>query len=242
MTSNTDINAISISNLCKSFGARTVLKNLDLTVSSGESLGLFGANGAGKTTLIRILATITRITSGEVTIQGMNLNRNGSNIRRAIGMVTHENLLYGDLTGYENLQFYARLYSLKDYKKQIHQLTERLKITNELNEKVRTLSHGTRKRFDIARALLHNPRILLLDEPETGLDSETFETLAELLDSHKSTGGSSIMTTHNVERGLSISDKVAIISRGRISYEARKDSLDSETFLKRYSDLAGDLN
>ena len=242
MTSNTDTNAISVSNLCKSFGARTVLKNLDLTVSSGESLGLFGANGAGKTTLIRILATLTRITSGEVTIHGMNLNRNGSNIRRVIGMVTHENLLYGDLTGYENLQFYARLYSLKDYKKQIHQLTERLKITNELNEKVRTLSHGTRKRFDIARALLHNPRILLLDEPETGLDSETFETLAELLDSHKSTGGSSIMTTHNVERGLSISDKVAIISRGRISYEARKDSLDSETFLKRYSDLAGDLN
>lgn len=242
MTSNTDINAISISSLCKSFGARTVLKNLDLTVSSGESLGLFGANGAGKTTLIRILATIARITSGQVTIHGVNLNRNGSRVRRSIGMVTHENLLYGDLTGYENLQFYARLYSLKDYRKKIHQLADRLKITNELNEKVQTLSHGTRKRFDIARALLHNPQILLLDEPETGLDNETFETLAELLDSHKSTGGSSVITTHNVERGLSISDKVAIMSRGQISYEARRESLNLETFLKRYSDLTEGSN
>ena len=202
--------------LVKRFGRASALKDVDLTVHADETLVLFGHNGAGKTTLLYIAATLMRPTSGEVRYGGRLPSEHGDEIRRDIGLVSHQSFLYPDLTVRENLELYARLYSLAAGR--VGEALERSGLAARRDAAVRSLSRGMLQRLTIARALLHEPRLLLLDEPYTGLDPAAAERLSDRLAELKSEHRAIILTTHNLDRGLAIADRVAVIERGRIVF------------------------
>jgi len=225
---------IEIRGLVKSFGHKAVLKGIDLEVSDGQFLTLVGPNGAGKTTLIRILSTLSKATSGTVWMDGFDLADASVDIRRHMGLVSHQTLLYGDLTPDENLRFYGRMYDVPDLEERIGAVLRQVGLEGRRHDPVRTFSRGMQQRLAIARAILHRPSVLLLDEPDTGLDQHAAEMLHELLATVGTQGRTVLMTTHNLERGLSMGDRVAILAGGRIAYEADKSALDVEGFREVY--------
>ena len=196
---------------------------------------ILGPNGSGKTTLIKTLATLIRPDSGTVRIGGLEAKRSGQRIRRVIGVVTHDSLLYDDLTGYENLKFFARMFRLDKVEDRIAAVTKRMGMTDRLDQKVGTLSHGMKKRFSIARALLHDPLILIMDEPESGLDQEALSLLEKVIADRTDPYRTVLMTTHNLERGLALSDRMAIISRGRIAYQESLEAVGPDALKKQYA-------
>lgn len=217
--------AIQISDLNKAFGRTPVLRGLDLEVPWGQVLTVLGPNGSGKTTLIRTLATLSKADSGSVRIGGLDLSRSGKAIRRAIGVVMHDTLLYDDLTGRENLRFFTRLYGIENPETKVASVVERMGMTSRLDQKVGTLSHGMKKRFSIARALLHDPIILLMDEPESGLDQDALSMLDDVITDKSMPNRTVIMTTHNLDRGMALGDRVAILSNGRIVFHESLDEV-----------------
>ncbi len=218
--------AIEIQGLTKSFGNHLALKGIDLKVRQGETVVIFGPNGAGKTTLIKVLATIMNPTSGRVLVGGLGLKNNAEKIRRRIGVVTHQTFLYGNLTAYENLEFYSRMYDVPRRKERIHEVVAMVEMTSRLYDRVGTLSRGMQQRLSIARSLLHKPAIILLDEPETGLDQLAIAMLWEALQTEGGGKRTIILTTHNLERGLELSDRLLILDKGRIVYEKSSQVLD----------------
>jgi heme exporter protein A len=225
---------IEIRGLVKSFGHKAVLRGIDLTVADGQFLTLMGPNGAGKTTLIRILATLGKATRGTVRMDGFDLADGSVDVRRQIGLVSHQTLLYGDLTPDENLHFYGRMYDVPDLEGRIVAVLRQVGLEGWRHDPVRTFSRGMQQRLAIARAILHQPSVLLLDEPDTGLDQHAAEMLHELLAVVGTKGRTVLMTTHNLERGLLMGDRVAILAGGRIAYEAHKSALDMEGFREIY--------
>jgi len=226
---------IEIRNLTKSFGGKMALQGIDLDIAEGEFLTLVGPNGAGKTTLIRILATLTRPTKGSVRIAGCDLVGQGAEVRRRIGLASHQTLLYDDLSAEENLRFYGRMYEVADLEERITALLERVGLEHRRHDLVRTFSRGMQQRLALARALLHDPPILLLDEPYTGLDQQAAEVLREVLAALVGRSRTVLMTTHNLERGLELCHRAAILVNGRIVHQADKSDLDVSTFREAYS-------
>ncbi len=211
--------AIQVEGLRKGFGDLPVLWDLDLTVGWGEFLVLFGANGAGKTTLLRILSTQARPEAGKVLVAGYDQKRRPRTVRGQIGVVGHLNFLYEDLTCRENLVFYCRLFGVGDIPQRVQALLSRVDLATRADHRVRTLSHGMRKRLSIARAIVHEPSILLLDEPEGGLDQESLTMLHGVLEEWTQAGRTAVMTTHNVELGRSWAHRVAVLSGGRLHFQ-----------------------
>jgi len=210
--------AVQVRSLEKSFGEWPVLWDLDLSVPWGQTLVLFGANGAGKTTLLRILATHVRADHGSVAVAGHNLRTRPEEVRRRIGVVGHRSLLYDDLTCRENLIYYGRLYGLKDHKPRVDEVLEKVRLGSRADHRVRTLSNGMQKRAAIARAILHEPDVLLLDEPEAGLDRESVSILGTLLAEWTGSGRSVILTTHDLDLGLSWGQRAGVLRGGKISF------------------------
>jgi heme ABC exporter ATP-binding subunit CcmA len=231
--------AIHTHGLTKHYGNRPVLRDIDLELPWGEVLSLFGPNGAGKTTLVRLLAGLARPTDGSIRIAGLNPERRGIDVRRLLGVVTHQTFLYDELTARENLRFYARMYGLDSADERIEEVSATLGSTSYLDARVRTLSNGMQKRVSLARAVLHRPRLLIFDEPEAGLDQEALELVQALLEAHRAEGGSAVVTTHNVERGLSIADRVIILANGRISYDEPSGALEPVSFRDTYRERTG---
>lgn len=191
--------AVSVQGLEKSFGDWPVLWDLDLTLEWGELLVLFGPNGSGKTTLLRILSTQVRPDAGSAFIAGFDLKRQASQVRRRVGVLGHNTFLHNDLTCLENLVFYGRLYGVKDPRARAMEMLAQVGLELRAGHRVRTLSNGMQRRVSLARALLHDPRILLLDEPEVGLDGPSVEMLGGLIAQWTGAGRSVVMTTHNLE-------------------------------------------
>ena len=212
------VKAAQACSLEKSFGEWPVLWNLDLSVPWGETLVLFGANGAGKTTLLRILATHVRADHGSVTVAGYNLSTRPEEVRRRIGVVGHRSLLYDDLTCRENLIYYGRLFGLKDHKPRVDEVLKMVRLSDRSDHRVRTLSNGMQKRAAIARAILHQPDVLLLDEPEAGLDQESVSILGTLLADWTDSGRSVIMTTHDLDLGLSWGQRAGVLKCGKVNF------------------------
>ena len=210
--------AVLLRSLVKSFGEWPVLWNLDLSVPWGQALVLFGANGAGKTTLLRILATHVKADHGSVVLAGHNLRTRPENARHLIGVVGHRSLLYDDLTCRENLIYYSRLFGLKDYKPRVDEVLAKVRLGDRADHRVRTLSNGMQKRASIARAILHQPDVLLLDEPETGLDRESVSILGMLLAEWTDSGRSVVMTTHDLDLGLSWGHRAGVLRGGKINF------------------------
>ncbi len=210
--------AIAVEGLEKSYRDRPVLWNLAMTVPWGESLALFGANGAGKTTLLRILSTSVRPDAGSARVADRDLLRQTSQARRCIGVVGHRSFLYEDLTPRENLTYYARLYSVSDRETRVKAALERVGLSGRANHRVRSLSNGMQKRAAIARAILHQPDVLLLDEPEAGLDHDSRLMLGDLLAEWTAEGRSVVFTTHDIELGLAWGDRTAVLTGGRVTF------------------------
>lgn len=225
---------IKVRNLVKAFGNRPVLKGVNLHVGQGEFLTLVGPNGAGKTTLMNIVATLSKATGGSVRVAGHDLAAGSIEVRRQIGLVSHKTLLYDDLSAEQNLRFYARMYDLSRPDSRIEAALRGVGLWGRQRDPVRTYSRGMQQRLAIARALLHDPPILLLDEPDTGLDQHAAAMLVDLLHQVGATQRTVLMTTHNLERGLELGENVAILAHGRIAYQASKDQLDVNQFREVY--------
>ncbi|MCR4406012.1 MAG: ABC transporter ATP-binding protein [Anaerolineae bacterium] len=218
---------IRVRGLVKTFGNTVALQDVDLDVAEGEFLTVVGANGAGKTTLIRVLATLSRSTAGEVRIGGLDPARDAITIRRRIGVVSHQPLLYGDLSAVENLTFYGRMYDVPALPCRIGELLDLVGLSARRNDAVRTFSQGMRQRLAIARAFLHDPAILLLDEPFSGLDQQATAMLGQMLGNPgPGRERTVVVTTHDLERGLGMGDRLAVLARGQIVYQACRDELD----------------
>ena len=217
--------AIEVRGLSKSYGRTQVLRDLALQIPWGQTLTVLGPNGSGKTTLIKTLATLAKPDAGEIHIAGIPLRGGGVRVRRAIGVVTHEPLLYDGLTGAENLRFFARMFALDRIEERIITVAERMGVSDRLDARVGTLSHGMRRRFSIARALLHSPPVLIMDEPESGLDQRALTLLEDLIADDTNPVRTILMTTHNFERGIALADHVAILSHGHIAYDGAPDAV-----------------
>ena len=231
--------AIKVEGLTKSFGSRLTLKGIDLEVKQGESVALFGPNGAGKTTLLKVLATIMNPSSGKVIIDGLDAKENAEEARHRIGIVSHNTFLYGNLTAYENLDFYCRLYDVPERQERINEVVSLVGMTPRLHHRVATLSRGMQQRLSIARSLLHKPSIILLDEPETGLDRQANAMLWEIFQSEGEHTRTIILTTHNLERGLEVAQRVLILDKGLIVYDGSKKSLDLTALERVYQNSTG---
>ncbi len=234
--------AVEVRGLHKSYGRAAVLRGLDLEVAWGETVVILGPNGSGKTTLIKTLATLTRPDTGSVRIAGLDVSRSGKQARATIGVVTHDPMLYEQLTGLENLKLFGRMFNLDVVEERAVCAADRLGMTSRLSQRVGTMSHGMRKRLSIARALLHDPPILLMDEPESGLDQEALDILESIVLGSSDLGRTVIMTTHNLERGAALAQRAAILSRGRIAYHDSAASLGVAGLRERYAELTGETD
>jgi heme exporter protein A len=235
MTENPD-QAIRIQKLVKSFGHQAALRGVDLSVAEGEFLALFGPNGAGKTTLIRIVASLTRPTAGTVRVRGEDLSKAATALRRHIGLISHTPLLYGDLTPDENLRFFARMYDLSDAGARIDAVLDQVGLAARRRDPVRTFSRGMVQRLAIGRAVLHDPSIMLLDEPYTGLDLQAADMLRAVLQDLAASNRTVILTTHNLEQGLEMCDRAAVLNRGKIAWQGSREGLTLEGMKEIYRD------
>jgi heme ABC exporter ATP-binding subunit CcmA len=211
---------IVIEDLIKTYGLHPVLRKLNLTVERGQFLVLLGPNGSGKSTLLRILAALSKPTSGTVQIGGWELPKEAFAVRRQLGVVSHLPLLYDTLTAEENLLFFARLYDLSSEEslQRTKAVLEQVGLKYRANDQVRTFSRGMLQRLTIARAIIHDPAILLFDEPYTGLDQQASTILDSLLRDQHAAGRTIIMTTHDIQRGHAIASHMAILSKGKIGF------------------------
>ncbi len=231
--------AIDIQGLTKSYGTHTALSGINLSISPGETVVILGPNGAGKTTLIKILATIMKPSSGYIQINGMNLRKKTEEIQRNIGVVTHHTYLYSNLTIYENLEFYSRMYDIPQRKERINEVVNIVGMSSRLYDKIHTLSRGMQQRVSIARSLLHKPCIMLLDEPETGLDQEAIELLWNELQKDDANKLIVIFVTHNLERGLEHGDRILILNKGEIVFDKPSSELDITNLKLTYQQNTG---
>lgn len=218
----TQILAVEVRGLKKSYGLKPILRGIDFALQQGQRMALLGANGAGKTTILRILAGLSRPNGGVVRVTGIDLLRNAQLVRQRVGLVAHQPYLYEELTVVENLLFFARLYAVEKARERVQELVERLGLEKRGRERVGSLSRGQVQRLAWARALVHDPHLLLLDEPDTGLDQEGQHLINDLLAEHRTRGGSVIFTTHQLEQALALSDSIVMLRHGRIAY--RQDS------------------
>ncbi len=230
---------IQIKGMVKNYGLNPVLRGVDLHVQKGEFVTLVGANGAGKTTLMRIVATLLKPNSGEVYIGGWALAQFAARVRQHIGMVSHQALLYGDLTAEENLLFFARLYRLDNQADRVAIALKEVGLTARQRDPVSTFSRGMVQRLTIARATLHEPDVLLLDEPYTGLDQDAALLLDNLLKREMDRGRTILMITHDLVHGLNLCHRSAILNRGKIVCEIESDKISSAEFLDLYAEKTG---
>ena len=232
MTSATAI--IEVSNLVKRFGPKLVLRNLQFTARQGEFVALLGPNGAGKTTFLRILSSLSSPTMGMVRVAGLELPRQAAGVRRRLGVVSHLPLLYGDLTAQENLMFFGRMYDLPDIDRRIGEVLETVGLAQRRRDLVRTFSRGMQQRLAIARAVLHNPEVLLLDEPHTGLDQDACEMLDDVLRQVSAIGRTVVMTSHDLARVEDLAARFDVLTRGGIFGSIRKEELPRDGLLAFY--------
>jgi ABC-type multidrug transport system ATPase subunit len=223
----------------KSFGNIQALSGIDLRVKKGEFLTVFGPNGAGKTTLIKLLSTLTKPTSGKLIIADHDIRKEPDKVRGLIGVISHDPYLYGNLSALENMRFFASLYSVSQAEEKAIGVIKQIGLESRMHDLVRTFSRGMQQRLAVARAIIHEPKILLLDEPYTGLDQHGGRIFGDLLKWLKTQNRTIIMTTHNLPEGLEISDRVAILNKGKIIYESDARGVELTKFKEIYFEKVG---
>jgi heme exporter protein A len=227
---------IEVCGLAKYFGRFTALRNLNLTVAAGEFIALFGRNGAGKTTFLRILAGLSRPSSGRTRILSPQA-ASPQSLRARLGYLSHNTSLYLDLTALENLRFYASLMDLPADDGDLEKEIARVGLSGRGHEPVRNYSRGMQQRLAIARAFLHDPSILLLDEPFTGLDQEGTTFFKNYLAAAHARGKTCLMAIHDASLGYELADRLVVIEKGMVALDMAKTSLTLDQFQEKYQAL-----
>lgn len=223
--------------LVRTFGPVTAVDDVSLTLGPGELLSVFGPNGAGKTTLLRMLGGGLRPTRGEVRIGGSVLDPRTTGWRHRLGVLSHQGFLYGHLTCAENLRFYGRLYGLRDLGRRVPERLARVDLLARADDPARSLSRGMRQRLALARTLLHDPEVVLLDEPYTGLDAHAADVLRQVLAALKDGHRTVVLVTHDLTQGLELADRVAVQVAGRIAFDEPRERIDAGSFEHRYREV-----
>jgi heme exporter protein A len=225
---------IEVKKLVKRFGLKPVLKVVDFEVEQGEFVGLLGPNGAGKTTFLRILSSLSRPTLGEVCLAGYRLPQQAAAVRCRLGVLLHQPLLYGDLTAEENLRFYGKMYAIEGVSRRIDEVLSLVGLVHRRDDLVRTYSRGMQQRLAIARSVIHDPDILLLDEPYTGLDQDASAMLDEVLKKIATQGRTVVMTSHDLARVAELASRFDVLSRGVIAASAWREDIPKDGLLAFY--------
>jgi len=231
---------IEVTKLVKRFGTKTVLGGLDLEVRTGEFVALLGPNGAGKTTFLRILASLSHPSLGEVRVAGHRLPQQAAAVRARLGVVSHMPLLYGDLTAEENLRFYGRLYGIPRLAERIDDVLGLIGLDARRRDLVRTFSRGMQQRLAIGRAVLHDPEVMLFDEPHTGLDQDASAMLDTVLKSVAARGRTVVMTSHDLVRAEALASRFDVLSRGVIVASTTRRQLRGSNLLTFYKHSLAD--
>ncbi|MCD6145152.1 MAG: heme ABC exporter ATP-binding protein CcmA [Methanosarcinales archaeon] len=209
---------IRVHNLTKKFGNKTVFTDINFSVKNGDFLTIVGPNGAGKTTLLKIMATLVKATEGTVEIEGFDIKQSPEKVRGIIGVISHNTYLYSELTAVENLKFFGKMYAVPEIDTRLDDALEQTGLEHRKDDRVGTFSRGMKQRLSIARAILHQPSVLLLDEPYTGLDPHASAGLEEVLRTFAGSGITTIMVSHDLDRGLSLCDHIMIMAAGTVKY------------------------
>jgi ABC-type multidrug transport system ATPase subunit len=226
--------ALACRGLTKRYGRVTALRSVDLVVPAGACVALFGRNGAGKTTLLQIIGSLVGSYEGVAEIFGQRVKRGDVEHRRSVGLVLHDTCLYMDLSVIDNLRFFARLYGVADPEARARELLSQFDLETRAQSVARELSRGMKQRLSLARALVHGPRLLLLDEPYTGLDELSSQALSSLLERFVRGGGTVLMSTHDVERAFDSATRAIILEQGAITFDRSTGDLDAPTFRHAY--------
>ncbi len=229
--------ALEARKLVKSFGKNVVLKGVDLTILPGDRYFLFGPNGAGKTTLVKVLTGLQKADSGEVRLFGQPMERDTEGIRARIGVLSHDPYLYGELTAMENLEFFGDLYQVRDPRARAKEMLKEVGLYARAHDRVNTFSRGMKQRLGLGRALLHEPDLVFLDEPYTGLDMRASATLERMVREKSEEGKAFLAITHDLGQGLEMATRAGILSGGRMDLES--DAGDWDGFSERYMDVMG---
>lgn len=231
---------IQVQNLSKVYGYRHVLRALSLEVARGQSVALLGSNGSGKTTLLRLICGLATPTSGTIEVGGWSIPQETAQVRQHIGVVSHKSLLYPTLTALENLTFFAQLYSLSQTPADLLALLDRVGLRKRAHSLVKTFSRGMLQRLSIARALVNDPGVLLLDEPYTGLDQAASAVLDTLLQQARSDGRTLLMTTHHLERVPLLTDRVVVLHGGQVALDIPTE-ISAADLVRRYIEITGEV-
>ena len=213
------------------------MDDVSFALARGECLALFGPNGAGKSTLLRLLGGLLRPTAGEARIAGRRVDDDPA-VRAGVGLLSHHSLLYASLTAHENVAFAARLHGVRDPDGAATAALERLRVADRADSPVRRLSRGLQQRVSAARAVVHDPRVLLLDEPYTGLDAAGADALTETLTALAAGGAAMVLVTHHLDEGLALATEVAVLRAGRLALHAPRYTVgDAAGFARAYREL-----
>jgi heme exporter protein A len=229
-----DSRVIAVRKLEKKFGYKTVLRRIDLSLIKGEFLTLFGPNGAGKTTLIHILCGLMRPSAGRAFVAGFDTSDDREAVSKTVGVISHNPFLYPNLTAYENLKFYGMMYGVRELNARIKQLIGMVGLEGAADERVQNFSRGMQQRLSVARAIIHGPEILFLDEPFTGLDQHGAETFWQILLRFRSQGKTVIMTSHDLNKGLELCNRAAILNSGKLVYDEQVTDTIRQDFKQIY--------
>ena len=230
--------AVEARGLAKVFGERRALDGVSFSLPAGSFLSIFGPNGAGKTTLLRILATLSRPTSGTLRMLGVDALQEPGELRSRIGLISHKPMVYGDLSAAENLEFFASLYGVPDASERIRELLQLVELDHRRNDAARTFSRGMTQRLSIARALVNDPDLVLLDEPYSGLDPHAMQLFDELIERVRP-GRTFVMVSHDLAKGFSLCTHALILARGRVVAFDERGSFDEDEFRRLYLETVG---
>lgn len=231
-------NVIETKKLTKVFGDRKALDKVSIEVPEGAFLSIFGPNGAGKTTLVRTLATLSRATSGTALVAGFDAKEEPDKVREHIGLISHNPMLYPDLTAMENLMFTAQLYGVVNAEERVRELLRAVELDHRRFDVVRTFSRGMTQRLSIARALMNDPDVVFLDEPYAGLDPHAVEIFDGLIEQLRD-GRTFIMVSHDLQKGFDVCTHALVLARGRVVSYAPKEDIDFEQFRQLYRETVG---
>jgi heme exporter protein A len=226
--------------LTKKFGYKTALRDVDIYLKEGDSLALFGPNGAGKSTMIQVLGSLMQPTSGSVRIAGYETRRDRQALRQIIGLIGHQTFLYPQLTAYENLKFYGAMYDVSRVNDRISEVLDIVALSDYRNDTVENFSRGMQQRLSIGRAIIHDPRIMFLDEPFTGLDQQSREDFIKLILQFRDQGKTVIMASHHLHLGLELCNQAAILKSGKIVYQREVARIPESDFQQIYEQQIGE--
>ena len=230
--------AIETKKLSKVFGNRKAVDDVTISVPKGAFLSIFGPNGAGKTTLLRMLSTLSRATSGTAKLMGVDLKEEPDRARDHIGLISHNSMLYPDLTAEQNLMIYARLYGVVEPEARVLDLLEAVELKHRRLDVVRTFSRGMTQRLSIARALVHDPDVVFLDEPYSGLDPHAVEIFDELIERQRE-GRTFVMVSHDLQKGFAMCTHALVLAKGRVVAFDEKGAFDFDEFSALYRSTVG---